>query len=100
MRFARPAHRSTCRGARARGLGVPNGRGGGPSFLGGRPPAVDLDRERLLADVMIGAAREGLIESAHDLSDAGLAAALVESCLHGGLGAHITVPEGADPFVF
>ena len=70
------------------------------NFLGGRPPAVDLDRERLLADVMIEAAREGLIESAHDLSDAGLAAALVESCLHGGLGAHITVPEGTDPFVF
>jgi phosphoribosylformylglycinamidine synthase len=69
-------------------------------FLGGTPPEVDLDRERLLADVLIESAREGLIESAHDLSDAGLAAALVESCLRGDVGAHITLPEDADPFVF
>jgi phosphoribosylformylglycinamidine synthase subunit PurL len=69
-------------------------------FLGGTPPDVDLDRERLLADVLIESARGGLIESAHDLSDAGLAAALVESCLRGDVGAHITVPEDADPFVF
>jgi phosphoribosylformylglycinamidine synthase len=70
------------------------------NFVGGTPPAVDLDRERLLADILIESARDGLIESAHDLSDAGLAAALVESCLRGDVGAHITVPDGADPFVF
>jgi phosphoribosylformylglycinamidine synthase subunit PurL len=69
-------------------------------FLGGTPPAVDLERERLLADVLIEAAHDGLIEAAHDLSDAGLAAALVESCLQRDVGAHITVPEGAHPFVF
>jgi phosphoribosylformylglycinamidine synthase len=68
-------------------------------FLGGRPPAVDLDREKLLADVLINAARDGLIDSSHDLSEGGLAQALVESCLRGSAGARIVLPEGADPFV-
>jgi phosphoribosylformylglycinamidine synthase len=68
--------------------------------LGGRPPAVDLDRERLLADVLVDAARDGLLAAAHDLSDGGLAQALVESCLRGGAGAHVELPPGADPFVW
>jgi phosphoribosylformylglycinamidine synthase len=68
-------------------------------FLGGRPPAVDFAREKLLAGVLVSASREGLIDSAHDLSEGGLAQALVESCLHGDTGARITLPEGSDPFV-
>ena len=68
-------------------------------FLGGRPPAIDLDREKLLADVLGEAARQGLLSSAHDLSDGGLAQALVESCIHGGVGAHVDLPEGLEPFV-
>jgi phosphoribosylformylglycinamidine synthase len=68
--------------------------------LGGRPPAVDLDRERLLAGILVDAARDGLLAAAHDLSDGGLAQALVESCLRGGAGARVVLPEGADPFVW
>jgi len=68
-------------------------------FLGGRPPKVDLARERLLADVLINASRDGLIDSAHDLSDGGLAQALVESSLLGEHGVRIVLPEGTDPFV-
>jgi phosphoribosylformylglycinamidine synthase subunit PurL len=68
-------------------------------FLGGTPPSVDLERERLLADVLIDSARDGLVDSAHDLSEAGLAAALVEACLHRGVGARISLPDGVDPFV-
>ncbi len=68
--------------------------------LGGRPPAVDLDRERLLAEVLVSAAADGLLAAAHDLSDGGLAQALVESCLRGGAGARIALPPGADPFVW
>jgi phosphoribosylformylglycinamidine synthase len=68
-------------------------------FLGGRPPCVDLAREKLLADVLINASRDGLLESAHDLAEGGLAQALVESCLHGECGARIVLPEGSDPFV-
>jgi len=68
-------------------------------FLGGRPPLVDLERERLLADVLIDCSRDGLIDSAHDLSDGGLAQALAECCLRHGIGASVELPERLDPFV-
>jgi phosphoribosylformylglycinamidine synthase len=68
-------------------------------YLGGLPPMVDLDRERLLADILINSSRDGLIDSAHDLSDGGLAQAIVEACLRGEAGARIVLPEGVDPFV-
>jgi phosphoribosylformylglycinamidine synthase II len=64
--------------------------------LGGRPPAPDLDSERKLAALVAAAARAGLLASAHDLSDGGLAIALAESCLRGGQGCQVTVP--GDPF--
>src|SRR5699024_100908 len=44
--------------------------------LGGRPPEVDLEREKALAGLLHAAAFEGLVTSAHDLSDGGLAQAL------------------------
>jgi phosphoribosylformylglycinamidine synthase len=61
--------------------------------LGGTPPPVDLAAEQALAAVL----RSGLLRSAHDLSDGGLAQALVESCLRRGRGATVTVD--GDPFV-
>jgi len=67
--------------------------------LGGRPPAVDLDAERRLAELMLQSSRRGLLRSAHDLADGGLAQALVESALRHGFGATVALPEGADPFV-
>ncbi|MET7761863.1 phosphoribosylformylglycinamidine synthase subunit PurL [Streptomyces sp. NPDC005393] len=67
--------------------------------LGGLPPKVDLERERLLAEILISASRDGMVDAAHDLSDGGLIQALVESCLRGGKGARIVVPDGLDPFV-
>ncbi|MFB6439988.1 phosphoribosylformylglycinamidine synthase subunit PurL [Streptomyces sp. NPDC056411] len=67
--------------------------------LGGLPPKVDLARERLLAEILISASRDGMIDAAHDLSDGGLVQALVESCLRGGKGARLVVPDGLDPFV-
>ncbi|MQS07720.1 phosphoribosylformylglycinamidine synthase subunit PurL [Streptomyces alkaliphilus] len=66
--------------------------------LGGVPPEVDLERERLLADILINASRDGMIDAAHDLSDGGLIQAVVESCLRGGRGARLVVPEGLDAF--
>ncbi|MEV6109764.1 phosphoribosylformylglycinamidine synthase subunit PurL [Streptomyces sp. NPDC051940] len=68
--------------------------------LGGVPPKVDLDRERLLGEILISASRDGMIDAAHDLSDGGLVQAVVESCLKGGHGARLVVPDGLDPFVF
>jgi phosphoribosylformylglycinamidine synthase len=67
--------------------------------LGGLPPAVDLARERLLADVLSTASRDGLVSAAHDLSEGGLMQAVVESALAGETGCRIVLPEGADPFV-
>jgi phosphoribosylformylglycinamidine synthase len=71
--------------------------------LGGRPPAVDLVREKLLGEVLVAGSRDGMLSSAHDLSDGGLAQALVESCLAGrrgtGLGARVVLPAGLGPFV-
>ena len=67
--------------------------------LGGMPPQVDLAREQLLAEILISASRDGMIDAAHDLSDGGLIQALVESCLRGGQGARVVVPDGIDPFV-
>ncbi|MFG2579645.1 phosphoribosylformylglycinamidine synthase subunit PurL [Streptomyces malaysiensis] len=67
--------------------------------LGGLPPKVDLERERLLAEILISASRDGMVDAAHDLSDGGLIQALAESCLRGGKGARIVVPDGLDPFV-
>ncbi len=69
-------------------------------FLGGKPPKVDLDREKLLADVLINASRDGLIDAAHDLSDGGLFVAVAEGCLRGQVGVRLIVPDGLDPFVF
>jgi phosphoribosylformylglycinamidine synthase II len=65
--------------------------------LGGRPPIVDFDAEIALAGLLHDAV--GLITAAHDLSDGGLAQALVESCLRGGRGARITLPADVEPFV-
>ena len=67
--------------------------------LGGLPPAVDLDHEIQLAEVMIAAAEQGLLTSAHDLSEGGLAQALTEAVLRNGHGARIELPSGTDPFV-
>jgi len=63
--------------------------------LGGRPPAVDLGAERALGELLREAV--GLVTSAHDLSDGGLAQALVESTVRHGVGATVSLP--GDPFV-
>jgi phosphoribosylformylglycinamidine synthase subunit PurL len=67
--------------------------------LGGLPPGVDLACERLLADVLTAASRDGLVSAAHDLSEGGLAQAVVESALAGETGCRIVLSEDADPFV-
>ena len=47
--------------------------------LGGQPPAVEhLAAEQQLADILINASRDGLIDAAHDVSDGGVAQTLVE----------------------
>lgn len=55
----------------------------------GRPPALDLNVEKKLLDSVLAAIQKGLVQSAHDLSEGGLAVALAESCISGSLGAKV-----------
>ncbi len=55
--------------------------------LWGLPPALDMDYEKRVHQAIRAIHAEGLAESAHDLSDGGLAVALAECC--GSLGAQI-----------
>jgi len=59
--------------------------------VAGRPPELDLDRERALHALLIEAASMDAIASAHDCGDGGLAIALVESAIEGGHGFAVTV---------
>lgn len=71
--------------------------------LGGVPPRVDLAAERRLAEVLVRASRDDLVDAAHDLSEGGLAQALVESSLRFGIGVHtdleaLCARDGVTPF--
>ncbi len=47
----------------------------------GAVPAVDLDHERRLVDALLEAIGSGVVQSAHDCSEGGLAVALAECCI-------------------
>ncbi|MFO1462517.1 MAG: phosphoribosylformylglycinamidine synthase subunit PurL [bacterium] len=47
----------------------------------GAPPPLDLAKEKALQHFVLQCAESGLLRSAHDVSDGGLAVALAESCL-------------------
>ncbi|QVV67089.1 phosphoribosylformylglycinamidine synthase subunit PurL [Synechococcus sp. LA31] len=58
----------------------------------GRPPEIDLPLERSVQGFLRQAIAAGLVCSAHDLSDGGLAVAAAEACIASGLGAHLEIP--------
>ena len=64
--------------------------------LGGLPPKVDLAAERLLGDLLVNMSRDGIVDSAHDVAQGGLAATLSEACLRFGVGARIGLGEVAE----
>ena len=68
--------------------------------LGGLPPAVDLERERVLGEVLVAGSLEGLLTAAHDVSDGGIAQVLVEMALASNAGGRCSVPDGVDPFTY
>ncbi len=47
----------------------------------GTPPRMDLETEKMLHDALRGWIAQGLVKSAHDCSEGGLAVALAESCI-------------------
>ena len=55
-------------------------------LVAGRPPDLDLARERAVGKLVLSATAAGLIHSAHDCSDGGMLVALAECCLLGGVG--------------
>ncbi len=57
----------------------------------GPPPALELELERRASEAVRQLVSEGSARSAHDCSLGGLAVALAESCLAGGLGAVVRV---------
>ncbi len=61
--------------------------------LGGMPPVVDLEHERVLAEVMVAASRDGLVDAARDVSEGGLLTALAYGALRYGVGARLFVDE-------
>jgi phosphoribosylformylglycinamidine synthase II len=61
--------------------------------LEGRPPALDLAAEARLHGLLVDLAARRLVAGAHDLSDGGLAVALVEAALAAGVGATVDLPE-------
>jgi phosphoribosylformylglycinamidine synthase len=63
-------------------------------LLTGRPPLVDLALESAVQAFLRQAIAAGLVASAHDLSDGGLAVAAAESSIAAGLGAHLELPAG------
>ena len=73
-------------------LGTNRGHIGGSEYLAvvhgitaGDAPALDLAREKRLHEVLIEAAGAGILKSAHDCSEGGIAVALAESCIGDGI---------------
>ncbi len=67
--------------------------------VAGRPPALDLERERRLHRVLVEGARSDLFESAHDCAEGGLAVALAECAIAGGTGFAASLPGDHPPHV-
>jgi phosphoribosylformylglycinamidine synthase II len=66
-------------------------------IVAGEPPAIDLTAEKRLQDCLIALTTDGAIESAHDVSDGGLAVSLAESCFASdGLAAQVAL-DGTEP---
>ncbi len=63
--------------------------------VSGRPPELNLDMELKLIEALLKASEKGILNSAHDISEGGLAVAICESCFtpKGPVGVEITVPH-------
>jgi phosphoribosylformylglycinamidine synthase len=66
-------------------------------LIRGTPPVLDLGREKALQQILVEGAAAGLIQSAHDCAEGGLAVTVAESCFDTGLGASIDVSSVETP---
>jgi phosphoribosylformylglycinamidine synthase len=60
----------------------------------GYPPELDLEKEAALQQAVIELVKQGLLESAHDCADGGLAVALAEQAFPHGVGARVNLASG------
>ncbi|HEX6331259.1 MAG TPA: phosphoribosylformylglycinamidine synthase subunit PurL [Actinomycetota bacterium] len=67
--------------------------------VAGRPPALDLERERAIHRLLIDGARSDLLSSAHDCGDGGLGVTLAESAIAGETGFAVSLPGDLPPHV-
>ena len=65
------------------------------AIVAGEPPAIDLAAEKRLIDCLVAFAAEASVQSAHDISDGGLAVTLAESCFAATPGLTATANLGA-----
>ena len=65
-------------------------------LIRGVPPALDLDRERALQKLLVDGATAGLILSAHDCAEGGLAVTVAECCFDTGVGVEVGLPGVGD----
>jgi phosphoribosylformylglycinamidine synthase len=63
----------------------------------GYPPELDLENEAALQRALVDMIRSGLIESAHDCADGGIAVALVEAALPAAVGLMVHLAEQSLP---
>ncbi len=61
-------------------------------------PDTDGDRVRDAQETIRMGVRSRALHNAHDIAEGGLAVALAECCIAGGLGARVKLPDGVDPF--
>jgi len=64
----------------------------------GELPAADAARIRIAHQAVRSRVRSGAFHSAHDVAEGGVAVALAECCVIGGLGASVRLPNALDPF--
>ncbi len=58
-------------------------------LVAGRPPSIDFDLEKAIQNFVRFSISQGILKSAHDVSDGGIAIALAESCISSNKGATI-----------
>ncbi len=62
--------------------------------IAGPAPRLDMSAELKLQQLLLDLSRDGLLRSAHDLSEGGLAISLAESALAGGVGFRVDLQDG------
>lgn len=67
--------------------------------ISGRPPQLDLSKEHAVQQTVLQAIRAGLVRSAHDLAEGGLALGLAEACISGQTGATVRIETDLQPVV-